>query len=46
VLDEVGVTIPDVAAINGVAASNGRPGAPVENDIEQAKQQTLAIRLF
>jgi hypothetical protein len=34
-----------MTAINGVAASNGRTGSPVDDDIEQAEQQMLAIRV-
>jgi hypothetical protein len=44
VLEEVCITILDIVAVNAVAASNGA-GVPVGSDWEEAKQQTLAIRL-
>jgi hypothetical protein len=41
VLQEVEVTIPDIAAVNAMTAWNGRVGAPVDADRERAIKQTL-----
>jgi hypothetical protein len=35
-----------MVAVNAVAALNGRVNAPTDDDKEQTKQQTLAIRFI
>lgn len=46
VCDEVGVSIADESLVESLAASNGRAGFPTDRDLEEAREQALAIRFI
>ena len=45
-MESVGCSVADESLVNEVAADNGRAGKATADDVETAKQQTLAIRFL